>query len=456
MTRERAGLPRWLSSSPGRSTLLLGALAAVVVAVLLHGAARRDRPGPGAVTPPRASEPSAPPLRADLDKTPLSYVSDYWLQLGTRTKARLLLVGPRKTPALVVAPDLAVSTVDAADAPAGEVSDNGSGNPSSRLLAKDATAGLALFEVKPPVADSAFRPADHAALHPGMLVAAVTVDARNRLQLMPGHLISTPGPSTSDAGDEAADSLDVFVPLASSTRAAAIVDLDGNLVGAILRHDGTTRVLSAESLLKAVTRLRAHPTCRAIEVAELDPAVRTLLGVEAGLAVETVAREAFRPEPCILPGDVLIGWNGHDVKDVAEFHALYDAEPPGALVPYVLRRGPRIVRGRTLMPGSDCRPPLEPPVVLAKAGLTLASASGDTDGPATPAPWRVTAVEPRGSAQGSGVQPGDWILSADGSRPDREAILRELGAFERTGRPIVLALQRGERVKLVALHAEGR
>jgi S1-C subfamily serine protease len=436
--------------------VLLSALAAVVIAVLLHGAARQDRPGSGAATPAPAPELSAPPPETNLEKTPLSYVSDYWLQLGNRARARLLLVGPRKVPALVLAPDLAVSTVDAADAPVGEISDDGSGNPSPRLLARDATVGLALFEVKPPLADNAFSRADPASLHPGMLVAGITVDARGRLLVMPGHLISAPGPSTSDAGPEAADSLDVFVPLAPSTRAAAIVDLDGNLVGAILRHGESTRVLSAESLLKAVTRLRAHPTCRGIEVADLDPAVRTLLGVGTGVAVERVAREAFRPEPSILPGDVLIGWKGHDVKHVAEFLALYDAEPPGALVPHVLRRGPRIVRGSTVMPGPDCRPPLEPPVVLAKAGLTLASASGVTDGPATPAPWRVTAVEPRGSAQGSGVQPGDWILSAGGSRPDREAILRELGAFERTGRPMVLALQRGDRVKLVALHAEGR
>jgi hypothetical protein len=125
---------------------------------------------------------------------------------------------------------------------------------------------------------------------------------------MPGHLIAAPAPSASDLGPEAGDSLEVFVPAAPSPSAAAIVDLDGNLVGAIVRGGEGRRVFSAESLYRAVARLRAHPTCRSIEVADLDPAVRRLLHVEAGVAVERVAREAFGPAPSIRAGDVLVEW----------------------------------------------------------------------------------------------------------------------------------------------------
>lgn len=430
-----------------RRAFLLTTLAAVVTAVLLHGAFRRRTPSPGAAKPAPAQQ-EAPALRADLEKTPLSYLSDYWRQLGSRARAKLLLVGPRRTPALVVGPDLAVSTIEALDSGAGAPSGSeAAGSPG--LLAADAAAGLALYELSPPIADRVFRPADSASLHPGMLVAGVTVDAHDRLRVMPGHLISVEGPSLSGRAPVDGNSLDAFVPLTPSTRVAAIVDLDGNLVGAAFSSHGVTRLLSAASLLKAVERLRARPSCRSLEVADLGSAVRKLLGLESGVAVERVHREAFRPLPSIRAGDVLIEWNRHKVSDAAAFQRLYDAERPGALVPYVVRRGRRVVRGNTVMPGRDCRPLGEPPVVLPKTGLTLAWDSPATDGEAT----KVAAGSP---AQTAGIQPGDRILGVDGSKAGREDVLRGIDAFEKQGRSVLLTLRRGDRIKLVALSSEGR
>ena len=58
---------------------IIAALA--VIAALVHGALNRESPAEAA---PRVAEEPAPPpfVRPDLEKGPLTYVSDYWLQLG--------------------------------------------------------------------------------------------------------------------------------------------------------------------------------------------------------------------------------------------------------------------------------------------------------------------------------------------------------------------------------------
>jgi S1-C subfamily serine protease len=387
--------------------------------------------------------------RAELDKTPLSYYSDYWFQLGTKVKPRLVRVGPQRIAGLVVGPELVVSTVESADR---EGSPSASGGPdpgAHRLLAADAIEGLALFQFEAPF-ETTLRPADPTSFHPGMLVAGVTVNADDRLEVMPGHLISV-GDASRPEPSLAQDSLDVFLPLRAPTGAVAIVDLDGDLVGAAFRSPGRTRFLSAPSLMGAVERLRARPACRSIEVADLHGSVRTLLALDEGVAVRRVERGAFSATPALRAGDVLLEWNGHRVSSAAEFLRLQDGVRPGAVVPHLTRRGPHLVRGKTVMPGPDCRPVAEPPMSLPRTGLTLAWDTFAVAGERPSSAWRVSDIVPGSAAQAAGIQAGDRILGADGSGPDREAVQRGMGAFEKRGRPIVVTLQRRDRIELVAL-----
>ncbi len=430
--------------------LVVAALAVVVGAVLLHGAARRHAPVSPTSTPP--PETGARVLRAELEKTPLSYFSDYWLQLGNGVKTGFVLVGSQNTPALVVRPGLAVSSIDGAD---GAVPGSAPAAGSPRLLAADAMEGIALFELDPPVADKALRAADPASLHTGMLVAAVSLDHRDRPEVIPGHLVSVAAPVPRGEGPRGVDSLDVSLRLPAATRAAAIVDLDGKLVGAAFGARGSIRLVSAEILLATIERLRADPNCRSLEVADLDDTVRKGVGFRAGVAVEGVYAEAFVPEPSIRAGDLLLEWNGQEVRDAAEFERSYDAARPGALVPYLVRRGRRVLSGRTRMPGPDCRPLGEPPVSLPEIGFSMAWVPAATPGGEPSLAWSVTEVAPGSPAQHAGLRAGDRILRVDGSGGDRREILRGLSAFEPHSTPIVLTLQRKDRVKLVALPAEG-
>jgi S1-C subfamily serine protease len=88
---------------------------------------------------------------------------------------------------------------------------------------------------------------------------------------------------------------------------------------------------------------------------------------------------------------------------------------------------------------------------LPRTGLTLAWDTFAVAGERPSSAWRVSDIVPGSAAQAAGIQAGDRILGADGSGPDREAVQRGMGAFEKRGRPIVVTLQRRDRIELVAL-----
>lgn len=208
-----------------RGERLLAALAVSVVVVLVHGfvVGRRGGPEPGEA--PKL-EPSsvASALRPDLEKTPLSYYSDYWRQVGERVKPKMMLVGSRGTPSLVVAPGLAVSSPRVAEEQA---------EASFKLVGGGPQWGLALLEIARSTPERPLVPSDPASLHPGLLVAAVSLTGDGRLLLAPGYLTSVPVPPEDESApvrevDE--DSLEVSIAFPHSVQVAAIVDLDGNLV----------------------------------------------------------------------------------------------------------------------------------------------------------------------------------------------------------------------------------
>ena len=155
----------------------------VVAGVLVQGALERDPPTvlTGELVAEESVQPVAPRtvIRADLEKTPLTYQSDYWNQLAEGARANLILVGPSRTAAVLIGPRLALTTADVArelvaerrraaltrdvpdvnpevgppvpgtagvsDVPKGsEASPEESGAP--RLRAWDEDIGLALFE----------------------------------------------------------------------------------------------------------------------------------------------------------------------------------------------------------------------------------------------------------------------------------------------------------------------
>jgi serine protease Do len=231
---------------------------------------------------------------------------------------------------------------------------------------------------------------------------------------------------------------------------AAIVDLDGDLLGIAVESAQGVRVLSSRTVLRLMARLQENRTCHAIEVAEMGETVRRLTGARSGVVVEKVHEKAFVPEPSIRAGDILLEWDGREVPNVWRFHQLYEEQPAGKLVRYVVLRGRRRVSGGTHMPGRDCRPLGEAPLVVPGMGLTLQWGQDPGSG-STIAGWRILAVDESSPAFRGGMRPGDRVLSADGRDLTRENARSTLDAFGRRGRPMLLTVGRSDRVKLLAV-----
>ena len=431
-------------------------LAAAVVLVL--GALEQQALQPASPEPvePVTVEPARPAVRT-LDKTPLTYFADYWAQLAERTGPRLTSVGSARTPALVVGPRLVLTTVEpvrevttagqrarlAAAAP-GELPTPDLGP--YRLRGWDAEVGLALFG---PVGEdrTPFTLTDPRAMPSGSYVGAVTLTAEGAPIVAPGHLMGATPPGTRLA---AAGDLFVSVELPPAFTMAALINLDGALLGVAYAAPSGLRMISSTAMLALIERLQARRVCRGVEVANLDDRVRERLVIEDGVLVEYVHREAFDPEPSLREGDVLIEWGGDRVQSAAQFRRIYDAHTAGDLVRYRVLRRRRRITGGTVVPAADCTPVRPGPVRLAAFGLALEWVGSAEAADGAPG-WRVAAVALGGPAAAAGVRERDRVAAVDGVVVSSEDDRRRIEAATARGEPLLLSLRRGGRAKLVVV-----
>ncbi|MDA1092380.1 MAG: hypothetical protein O3A25_03775 [Acidobacteria bacterium] len=486
-----------------RQLLLLAVLLLVVCGVLAQGAFVRTQPVE-ALSPDADPAPTPPPLvrRPNLEKTPLTYFDDYWGQLRARVEDSIVLVGPESVPAVVVLPGLAVSSAEAGEAvlveeergrllsvlqadtesvpdgdqptppavvgpdgaraePRGATASDGpvlqadaqqpvSAPPSLQgagpygLIAVDRDSGVALFEVG---VGNRLLLVPPAAVPSGSYVGAVTRDRAGRASIAPGHLVAA-RTASEPSGDP---SLAVSMTL-SGWGATAIVNLDGALVGVAVGGADPSlgpRLFSSSAIRQVVTELQRRVPCRPLRVTPLDPEVQRLLTLDAGLLIEEVRQAAFRPEPSLRAGDVLLEWGGEPVTTVDAFERRSDALAAGAFTPYRVLRGRQRLIGNTILPASDCRPTPDPPVPLLRYGVALRWADDWPQGPA--GGWRVVATVDGGPAAVAGLHVDDLLLAVDGrpvAEPDPRLLAQRLP--ERGG-SVIVTLRRDDHVRMVAL-----
>lgn len=463
-----------------RGRLVPAIVVLVVAAVLVHGALTRKT---GEEAPRRAEQFPAlielPALRPDLEKTQLAYASDYWRQLGKKVQNKLVLIGRRRIPGVVVAPGVALTSISAADdvvaeqreqeamregtaqqegtdaeadgqaAEAGTEADPVKGP--YELLGVDSELGLALFAIKQDDAEASFRQSEYSVVPPGANVAAVSFTPDKGIGIAPGYVTSLSRGALIPVDETR---LEVAIPFPESLQVAAIVDLDARLAGIAFQSSEGMQVLSSDAVGLIVERLAGGPLCQAIEVGELSGEARTVLGLTGGVVVEKVRRDAFAPEPSIHEGDILLSWNRRNVASVEEFGGLYREPEPGSLVRYVVLRNRRRISGATRTPGPDCRVVGEPLHVHRALGVTLQwEQSSPGDERQGLGGWKVVMViENTPAAQGA-LEPGDAIIGVDGREFDaRDRTMFQ--RFERSPRPMVLSVRRGDRVKLLAVPAQ--
>ena len=474
-----------------RGLLFPAVILLLVAGVLAHGVFYREP----AVEAARMNETeTAPPShggnRPDVEKTLLAYESDFWLQLAQGVRNKISLISSQHVPAVSVSPTLAVASISAAeelirdrqkrrlleDRAAQEPAEaSGSAEPSKepgggtavsrlgassgqedteqspRFVAADGRLGLALFEWPAPTEDP-FSLINPASLPPGSFLAAITVEADKRLRISPGYLVSAEKTGISESE---AESFEVSFDLGDAPATAAVVDLDGNLAGLAVRSSEGTRLLPAPLVSRLVKRLTERAPCYGIEVTDPPASAAKALGLGNGVFVERVLEQSFEPSPSIRPGDVILRWAGKSMESADQFYAIYDAQPPGSLVRYAVRRGGQRIAGGTVIPGRDCRPIGKPPLSLARMGMILEwseRSPEEQEGPA--ADWRVTVLIEDAPAAESGLQLDDRILSVNGLPLNRRNAERLFSPWEKLDRPLALLVKRGDRLKLLAVSAD--
>jgi hypothetical protein len=418
----------------GRGLLFPAALLLATGLVLLDGAGRR---APAVVSAALSPPPlTRPPLRPALDKIPLSYQSEYWTQLAESARARLALVGPDRIPAVLVRPGVAAAPLGALEDAVG-AAQAGEAEGRDRLLGSDVDLGLVF--VAPAGVHEAFTPAPTAERGAGSLLAAVMLTSDGRISIVPGHLSTAPA--------EGGGSLEAALPLPPSRGAAAVVDLDGALLGLAIGGENP-RLLSTDAVLRAADRLSQDGPCPAVEVGPLASGVAGLLGIDGGALVERVRNRAFSSPAPVRPGDVVLEWAGRTVTAVDDYWKVYREQRPGAHIDYRIHRDGASIAGRLIVPGRDCRAPAPPPDAFPALGLALRwkEASGDT-----PAGWSVVSVTSAGIAARAGLETGDLVVEADGRPLSKRGGRRILEAFETRPKPIVLGVRREGRAQLLAV-----
>lgn len=186
-------------------------VAAVVFFILFQGAVQQSDPAQATQEPstsvPVLVEPPRPTIiRADLEKTPLTYVSDYWAQLAKQTGPHLTLVGEPPVPAVLVRPRLAVTTASVAVSVLetrkravltgvpdtyDETASTAPDEPwTFRLRGWDATIGLALFDVTS-AQGAPVTLTDPRGMPSGSYLGAVTLGPDGAPIITPGYLATT-------------------------------------------------------------------------------------------------------------------------------------------------------------------------------------------------------------------------------------------------------------------------
>ncbi len=423
-----------------RGLLLPIVVGLVVVGILAQGFLQRS-PEPDPEEPANdgvaALAPTPTPFRPDLEKVPLTYISDYWLQLGESAHDLLVTFGEAQLTGVRVSQGYALASVEAADMVRAAPSEA----PEGQLVAVDGRRGLALFRLAGDVGAPPRPPTGSA--HAGAWIAAVTMDPESGLRVAPGHLVSAP--SRVDPW------LDVALEFPSSFDVAAVVDLDSHLVGVALRRPDGVRVLSAETVGEMIDELASSPSCRAVDVAPIPDDVRAALRLKEGVVVGSVVEAAFASPPDLLPGDVLLQLAGEHLSSPEDFAGAWDSQEPGSQVRFLVSRGSRRLVRRTEMPGRDCRPDGQTPRELPRLGAVVQWARPPGGGdPDAPAGFRILHV-PAGSAAGeAGLETGDVVVAVDGASLAWPEARKLLEPDWSRGQVPVLTVRRGGGVRLTA------
>lgn len=174
-----------------------------------------------------------------------------------------------------------------------------------------------------------------------------------------------------------------------------------------------------------------------VGIQPLDPGLAESFGLDrvTGALINKVLPDTPAGRAGLQSGDVLLSFNGKEVRGVRELQLLVASTPIGVAVPVVvLRNGTRLTLQVELSErAADADQPVEQGMD-SWLGMRLEEASGSL---------RVVAVEADSVAAASGVMVNDLLFSVNQHQVERLEDLRNLREKLQPGRNVALLLRRG-------------
>ena len=223
----------------------------------------------------------------------------------------------------------------------------------------------------------------------------------------PAHAPATYlGTSGRPCGDVQVSELVTNMPLRPTMLGGGVFDLDGNLLGMVLRCDGQDAVVTVESVTELLAwgdthdgRLRGR---WGLHVESLTPVEAFHFGVGNGLMVRQIWQRYPGQATGLRTGDILLALDGTPLRNIEDLQILEGDEAPSQETFWLeLRRGPETLIIAMPARGIDAR--LDRPVP-ATAGLVWEE---PTEG------FRIASVLPGSRAAEAGIMSGDRLVRVD-------------------------------------------
>jgi S1-C subfamily serine protease len=215
----------------------------------------------------------------------------------------------------------------------------------ARVVGRDASTDVALLAVDG-LTDAPLTAADPAALRAGQFVVAVGRSAEHGVIVSFGGVAVAGGPWQSQLGGRLERFIRLGLSLSRASEGAAVLDLDGRLVGmAVLGPRGTTLAIPSATIDRVAAQLLATGRIgrgylgMALQPVMLPEDLQKSANTQVGLLVSKVYTQSSAALAGVLLGDVVVAWNGTPIRDYRQLQSLLGPESIGSAVTLGTLRG---------------------------------------------------------------------------------------------------------------------